>query len=149
MAKRNPSNTVSEQAKAFSDVQRKLSAPSGLSSAALPFWESIVGTRAPGEWQPADIAIAAHLAEDQALLVTLRSRLDKDGWTTHNGKVSGAASLLDTVHRRVLSTSRLLQLHPRGRTGLQSRDLNARRRAAHKAAGTLEELDGDPLIKTH
>lgn len=93
--------------------------------------------------------MAVQLAEDQALEVTLRARLDKEGWTDSRGKVSGAASLLDTVHRRVLSTSRLLQLHPRRRTGLQSRDLNAQRRAAHKAAETLEDLEDNPLIKTH
>lgn len=149
MAKRNPSTTPSEQAKSFADVQRKIAAPRDLSKAALPFWEGIIGTRAPGEWQPADVPVAAQLAEDQALLVTLRSRLEKEGWTTPSGKARAEATLLNVVHQRVLSACRLLQLHPRGRTGQQSRDVVARRRAAQEAASTLEDFEGEPLIKTH
>jgi hypothetical protein len=57
--------------------------------------------------------------------------------------------LLDLVHQRVLSTSRLLQLHPRGRTGQQSNDVVAQRRAAQETASTLEDFEGEPLMKTY
>lgn len=148
MAKRNPSNTTTSQVAAFADAKMKLAAPPGLSKQAVPFFESIAATRAPSEWSASDIDIAANLAEDKAMIVKLHAQLDKEGWII-NGKISGAAYLLDMIARRVLSTSRLLQIHPRGRTGLQSRDLNARRRAAREAAATLEGLGGNPLIKTH
>ncbi|MDA8127575.1 MAG: hypothetical protein M0Z73_02585 [Betaproteobacteria bacterium] len=146
--KRNPSNTITEQAKTFSDVRRKLVPPSTLSKAALPFWESIAATRAPGEWAPADIPIAAQLAEDYALLASLRERLDAEGWFA-KGKLRPEAALLDTVSRRAFSASRLLQLHPRGRTGQQSRSVVAKRRAAQNAAMSQEEFEDDYLIPTH
>lgn len=149
MAKQPPSNTTSSRVVAFSNAKSKLAVPRGLSKEALPFWQSIAATRAPDEWSPADIDIAAQLAEDHALLVALRAELDGDGWLTEDGKVSGAAILLNVVHSRVLATSRLLQIHPRGRTGQQSRSLHARRATAREAAETLDALGDNPLIPTH
>ena len=147
--KRNPIDTRHEQVAAFSDAKAKLSPPPGLSKVAAPFWQSIVGTRAPGEWSPADVPVAAQLAEDQALLVALRSTLDAEGWTDGAGRMRAEATLLNATHTRVLRAMRLLQLHPIGRSGSQVRDLAARRAASCAADDTLAALEDNPLIKTH
>lgn len=147
MNKKSPSNTVRSQVQAFADARSKIAAPAGLSKAAQPFFEAITATRTFSEWSPSDIDIAAQLAEDKALLVALRAELAKKGWTS-GGKVAPAAILLNQVHARVLATSRLLQLHPRGRTGKQSSELNARRAAAREAAEVLNKISDNPLIRT-
>jgi len=72
------------------------------------------------------------------------ARLEQENGTDSRGKVSGAASLLDVVHRAT-------QHQPPASTSSTREewltDLNAQRAAAHEAAGTLDDFEGEPLSR--
>lgn len=148
-----PANTPSSQVEALADVAAgQPSAPPGvtLRPADLPFWAAILRARLPAAWAPNDLVHAAHLARTFADIEAMRLALASEGDLV-TSKKSGATkanprhALLDTLVRRSMSLTRLLQLHAVARVG-QARDQGTRKAEALSANETLDELADDDLL---
>ena len=96
--------------------------PQRLSDAALAFWPTIVSAKRRTAWTDSDLVIACGLCRDLALINECAAELARDGLTLVNAQ-SGrryphpATTILDATQRRVLATTRTLQIHAGATTG--------------------------------
>jgi len=111
-----------------------------LRSGDRPFWERIVTSKARDNWTDVDLVTAAQLARAQADIETLQKQVDTEGYVV-DGKINPAAQMLETLSKRAVSLTRVLQIHALATVG---------RSADAVGAATLErqarEQPDDELI---
>ncbi|MCQ4322895.1 P27 family phage terminase small subunit [Stutzerimonas stutzeri] len=81
-----------------------------LRSGDLPFWERVVSSKARDNWTDVDLVTAAQLARAYADIEMLQRQIDADGYIL-DGKVNPAAALLETLSKRTIALTRVLQVH--------------------------------------
>lgn len=75
-----------------------------------PFWERIVTSKARDNWTGVDLVSAAQLARAQADIEALQKQIDTEGYIV-DGKINPAAQMLETLSKRAVSLTRVLQIH--------------------------------------
>lgn len=114
--------------------------PRPLTSDALRFWPTVVDSKRRSAWTQSDLTIACSLCRDLALIEKLADELEQDGPTleTKEGRryPHPAGTLLDAAQRRVLATTRSLQIHAIATAG-KSDHQGAKNEAARQLAGKL------------
>lgn len=114
----------------------------GLRAGDRPFWERIVTSKARENWTDVDLVTAAQLARAQADIEALQKQVDAEGYVI-DGKINPAATMLETLSKRAVSLTRVLQVHALATVG---------RSADAVGAATLErqarQQPDDDLIPT-
>lgn len=117
---------------------------------ARPFWAAIIDARA--EWTDSDLALAAELAICQYDMQRHRRRLQEEGDIIKNDRgtkiVNPRHNLLETMSRRAVALSRLLQVHAAatlGETKLQ-KGKNEEKAKALNTAKQINKNNFDDLI---
>lgn len=87
-----------------------------LPDAAVPFWKAIMLNRPRDRWNDADLAMAAVMARDQAMVERLQSELLTED-DVIDGKVNPKHALVEKLARRVVSLARALHVHAEATTG--------------------------------
>ena len=120
--------------------------PQRLSAAARAFWETVVSAKRRNAWSDSDLTIACALCRDLALVDQLAAELEADGPTLTNkdGRryPHPASTILDATQRRVLATTRSLQIHAgatSGKTDHQGQKNEKARELAEKL-GNVRDL---------
>ena len=120
---------------------------------AVPFWRSITSARAADRWNNSDLETAAELARTKAKIERMNVELEFEGDIITNERgtpiVNPKNALLETLTRRLVALSRMLQVHAEATQG-KSRDqvpANKAQAAASKIAG--EFADDDLIARPH
>ena len=114
---------------------------------AMPFWISITSARAKDRWNMADLESAAELARTKWNIERLNIEAREEGDIILNQKgtpiVNPKHNLLETLTRRMVALSRLLQVHAEATQGKSGKQVGA-----NKAQQNAKELtdDMDDLI---
>lgn len=121
-----------------------------LRKADLPFWTAIVRARVASDWAQADLVHAANLARCMSDIERTQRLLEREGDTITNARgtlvVNPRHALLETLSRRAMALTRLLQLHAAAK-GVPTRDLAARKAEATRAAEAMDTArDDDGLL---
>lgn len=107
-----------------------------------PFWDSIVGARARGSWDNADLEIAGNLARCKADIERIQSELDIEGDTLTNDRgtvvMNPKHSLLETLSRRAVALSRMLHVHAEAKQG-ESREQGKRLSAERESRDVIDK----------
>ena len=116
---------------------------------ALPFWRSITSARAADRWNNSDLETAAELARTKAKIERLNIELVTEGDIITNDRgtpiVNPKNSLLETLTRRLVALSRMLQVHAEATQGKSEKQVAANKtQSRHRR--TVEDLEGDDLI---
>lgn len=116
---------------------------------ALPFWRSITSARAADRWNNSDLEAAAELARTKAKIERLNLELEAEGDIITNERgtpiVNPKNSLLETLTRRLVALSRMLQVHAEATQG-KSRDQVPVNKAQSAATKVALEMEGEDLI---
>lgn len=108
--------------------------PLPLAPEALQHWPTIIGAKRRSAWGSSDLILACHLARDIALVDQLAADLERYGPTLENDKgrryPNPSASILDATQRRILATTRNLQIHSLATQGRP--DANTKKNAASR-----------------
>lgn len=75
-----------------------------------PFWDRIIMSKARDNWTDIDLVTAAHLARAQSDIEALQRQIDIDGYVV-DGKINPAAQMLETLSKRAIALTRVLQVH--------------------------------------
>jgi len=115
-----------------------------------PFWVAIMGARLANEWAQADLVLAGNLARTLADIEANRSLLLAEGDLIHNErtgitKLNPRHVVIETLSRRTMSLTRLLQLHAAPKMG-HGADSGARKAEAMKANEALQAAPDDDLL---
>ena len=89
-----------------------------------PFWDRIVSSKARDNWTEIDLVTASHLARAQADIEMLQQQIDSDGYVI-DGKVNPAAQMLETLSKRAIALTRVLQVHALATVGRSADTVNA------------------------
>lgn len=89
-----------------------------------PFWDRIVSSKARDNWTEVDLVTAGHLARAQSDIELLQSQIDRDGYVIE-GKVNPAAQMLETLSKRAIALTRVLQVHALATVGRSADTVNA------------------------
>jgi phage terminase small subunit len=108
---------------------------------AEPFFRAIVEARERASWNDHDLILAATLANTQANAELLKLELAKEGDIV-DGKVNPLHGIHETLCRRIIALSRLLQVHPGARLG-QARETGRR---TNKERELLDSFPDDELL---
>ena len=120
----------------------------------MPFWNSLTRARARSLWTESDLENAAELARCKADIEEIRAQIRKEGRTVKNQKgtviVNPNLAMLETITRRVIALSRLLQVHADATVGKarESRKVNESAREAKENASKIKKSPGSSLIPT-
>ena len=106
----------------------------------MPYWASIVSSKAPDEWTQPDLIMAAGMARAMADIEIIDRELLLEP-SVINNKPNPKITIIETLTNRVLRISRALQINSRANNG-EVRDLKAGR-SNHKQARIVL---GDDLI---
>ena len=85
-------------------------AAAALRKCELPFWRAVMICRLPQSWAEADLVHAANLARCWSDIETQRRRLYREG-DVIEARLNPRHRLLETLNRRALAITRILQLH--------------------------------------
>lgn len=114
-----------------------------------PHWNSIVRARTRESWTESDLVLAGNLARCQADIERLQREIDAEGDIIANTKgtpiINPKHNLLETLSRRAVALSRMLQVHAQATQG-DSRDQGKKAAKQREAEAVLEQLDDDELI---
>lgn len=114
--------------------------------AAMKFWRSITKARAADRWNDSDLEVAAELARTKASIERLNGELEAEGDVIKNDRgtpiVNPKHSLLETLTRRMVALSRMLQVHAEATQG-KSRDQVPANKAQKEAQKAAEATDDD------
>ena len=114
-----------------------------------PYWNSIVSARARDRWNDADLEIACNLARCKSDIERLQKEIDKEGDIITNERgtpiVNPRHNLLETLSRRSVALSRMLQVHAEATQG-KSREQVKTNKAQEKAANAINQYSTDDLI---
>lgn len=135
MARRNRSDSTSEQVKAIGLEPPARPAHVHLRECDTPFWDSIIAARAYHTWTAADLEQAANLAACKADIVRLQSELDSEGFvvegSTGSPVINPKFRVLDVLVARSITLSRLLHVHAAATQG-RSSDTGQRTKAERR-----------------
>lgn len=151
MTKRQRTDTVTGAANAIQGAAKKIDPPDWVSvpEPALKFWHSITRARAADRWNDVDLENAAELARTKASIERLNIELALEGDIIKNDRgtpiVNPKHSLLETLTRRMVALSRMLQVHAEATQG-KARDQVKGNQAQQKAAEHIEETKEDRLL---
>lgn len=155
MPKRQRSDTASGQVKAMKGAMTRMKPPSWVDvpEAALPFWYSITGTRAPEKWTEPDLENAAELARTKWQVEVLTKELALEGPVIKNDRGTPIANpkirIKQDMVRLIMSMSRMLHVHAEvtaGESTVERKSNKAHRDAKGKAAAVA---DDDLIAKPH
>lgn len=107
-----------------------------------PFWDRIITSKARDNWTDIDLVTAGHLARAQADIETLQKQIDIDGYVL-DGKVNPAAQMLETLSKRAIALTRVLQVHALATVGRSADTVDAA-----KLERDARQNDDDELIPT-
>ena len=113
----------------------------------LPFWRSIVRARA--NWTENDLAQAANLARCFADIERIQKEIDAEGDTLKNDRgtvvLNPKHSLLETLSRRSVALSRIVQVHAQATQG--DSDKQKKKNGAKTASlHVIGKIDEDDLL---
>lgn len=108
----------------------------------LPFWDRIVSSKARDNWTDVDLVTAAQLARAQADIEALQQQVDAEGYVV-DGKINPAAQMLETLSKRAVALTRVLQVHALATVG-RSADTAAAAKLEREARRPID----DDLIPT-
>lgn len=151
MAKRHPANSITGQITAMENAHKDIKIPSHVSvpDDAYPFWASITRARAAERWTDADLEIAAELARSKANIERLNKEITDEGDVVRNDRGTQIPNpkhnLLETLTRRVVALSRMIQVHAEATQG-KSRDQVKTNKAQQTARTTVDNISEDGLI---
>lgn len=116
---------------------------------AMYFWRSITRARAAERWNDADLENAAELARTKAKIEKLNIELELEGDIIKNDRGTPIQNpkhgLLETLTRRMVALSRMLQVHAEATQG-KSRDQVEANKASAKSRKAVEDSAADDLI---
>lgn len=151
MAKRQRSDSVTGALNSMAGASKDIAPPEWVSvpEPALKFWRSITRARAADRWNDSDLENAAELARTKASIERLNTELALEGDIIKNDRgtpiVNPKHSLLETLTRRMVALSRMLQIHAEATQG-KSRDQVKGNKAQQEAQGAVREMQEDDLI---
>lgn len=111
---------------------------------AMKFWRSITKARAADRWNDSDLEVAAELARTKANIERLNAELESEGDVVINERgtpiVNPKHNLLETLTRRMIALSRVLQVHAEATQGKSREQVKANKAqaAAEKAAQNVD-----------
>lgn len=150
MARRQRTDTVKGAVSAMAGAMTEIQVPDHVNvpESAMKFWRSITKARAADRWTDPDLEVAAELARTKASIERLNDELADEGDVIKNERgtpiVNPKHNLLETLTRRMVALSRMLQVHAEATQG-KSRDQVKANRAQAEAAKAAEQVD-DGLI---
>ena len=113
-----------------------------------PDWDAVVRARARDSWTDSDLILAGNLARCNADIERLQKEITAEGDLIENGRgtkvINPKHSLLETLSRRAVALSRMLQVHAQATQG-DSRDQGKRATKQREAEQVISRL-GDDLI---
>lgn len=117
-----------------------------------PYWDAVVRARARDSWTDADLILAGNLARCNADIERLQKEIDTEGDVVTNARgtpvVNPRHTLLETLSRRSVALSRMLQVHAQATQG-DSRDQAKRATRQREAEVTLQQHDDDLIPRAH
>ncbi len=105
----------------------------------MPFWQAVMVARLPQQWAKVDLMHAANLARCLADIESSRKALLKEGMvlkTAAGPKINPRHQILETLNRRALAITRVLQIHAMATIG-GTQKLGAGKAEAEQAADVL------------
>lgn len=151
MAKRQRSDSVTGAINSMAGASKEIEVPEWVNvpESALKFWRSITRARAADRWNDSDLENAAELARTKASIERLNKEIATEGDVIKNDRgtpiVNPKHSLLETLTRRMVALSRMLQVHAEATQG-KARDQVKGNRAQQEAQSTVQEMTEDDLI---
>lgn len=152
MSNRRPrSDSILQQKQAFSKAAESVAPPETvrLRKGDRPFFDQIVAARARGGWDEPELHLVANLARCLADIERISSELAEEGDTmcTKRGTpvVNPKHFLLETLSRRAVALTRLLQIDAASRFG-RKEQVFKKEEAARKIREVVESLEEDDLI---
>lgn len=149
--KRQRTDSVAGALSSMSGAMKSIDVPDWvtLPESAIPFWKSITSARAAERWNNADLETAAELARTKAKIERLNVDLEIEGDIITNERgtpiVNPKNALLETLTRRLVALSRMLQVHAEATQG-KSRDQVPANKAQSAATRVVSEMEGEDLI---
>lgn len=151
MTKRQRSDSVTGAVNSMAGATKEIPVPDWVTvpDPALKFWRSITRARAADRWNDSDLENAAELARTKASIERLNTELALEGDIIKNDRgtpiVNPKHSLLETLTRRMVALSRMLQVHAEATQG-KARDQVPANKGQAKAQKTVEPMEDDDLI---
>jgi len=151
MAKRQRVDTIAGEKTSFQGAAKAIDPPEWVlvPEPAMKFWYSITKARAAERWNDADLENAAELARTKARIEKLNIEIESEGDVIKNDRgtpiVNPKHNLLETLTRRMVALSRMLQVHAEATQG-KSRDQVKPNKAKDKAQTTVQSVSDDDLI---
>lgn len=151
MAKRQRSDSVTGAVNSMSGASKEIAVPDwvNIPDSAMEFWRSITKARAASRWNDSDLENAAELARTKARIEKLNRELEVESDIIKNDRgtlvVNPKHSLLETLTRRMVALSRVLQVHAEATQG-KSREQVKSNKAQREASDALEKTSDDDLI---
>ncbi len=151
MAKRQRTDTVAGALNSMAGAASEIAPPEWVNvpEPAMKFWRSITRARSADRWNDVDLENAAELARTKASIERLNHELAAEGDIITNDRgtpiVNPKHSLLETLTRRMVALSRMLQVHAEATQG-KSRDQVKGNKAQQKAGEVVAQATEDDLI---
>lgn len=148
MARRQRTDTVTGAVTAMAGAVSEIAVPEHVSvpEDAMKFWRSITKARAADRWNDTDLEVAAELARTKANIERLNGDLVKEGDIIVNERgtpiVNPKHNLLETLTRRMVALSRMLQVHAEATQG-KSRDQVKSNKAQGEAEKAAKGADNE------
>lgn len=148
MARRQRTDTVKGAVAAMAGAVTEIAVPEHVSvpEDAMKFWRSITKARAADRWNDSDLEVAAELARTKANIERLNAELEAEGDVIVNGRgtpiVNPKHNLLETLTRRMVALSRVLQVHAEATQG-KSRDQVKANQAQAEAEKAVQNVDSE------
>lgn len=150
MARRQRTDTVDGAVSAMAGAVSEIPVPDHVivPENAMKFWRSVTKARSADRWNDSDLEVAAELARTKANIERLNGEIAEEGDVIKNDRgtpiVNPKHNLLETLTRRVVALSRMLQVHAEATQG-KSREQVKSNKAQAEAAKVAKEV-GSELI---
>jgi hypothetical protein len=148
MARRQRTDTVKGAVSAMAGALSEIAVPEHVDvpEGAMKFWRSITKARAADRWTDADLEVAAELARTKANIERLNGEIVSEGDIIVNERgtpiVNPKHNLIETLTRRMVALSRMLQVHAEATQG-KSRDQVKANQAQADAGKAADEAESD------
>lgn len=116
--------------------------PSTLRASERKFWDAIMVARLPQQWAQVDLLLAANLARCLADIESNRRLMLREGMVTRSPsgtRVNPRHGVLETLNRRAIALTRVLQLHAVATIGPKADRPTASKAEAEGAAAALKK----------
>ena len=116
--KKIKSDTISAALKAHAQAGKVIEPPAvcRMRDIDMPYWTSIVSSKAPDEWTEPDLILAAGMARAMAEIEVLDGELLTEP-SVINNKPNPKITIIETLTNRVMRISRALQINARANNG--------------------------------